>query len=116
MAKKKAGASIAEIQAGVNQKFLEIFGRTPLKERLDDILRLAIRTSRFSDLENLKEQTGDILNSVLQLCSECGWSAEELSAESGQNRAPQSAIPVARPKIEGRHLRRRIRSHYHGAH
>lgn len=80
MAKKRAPAPISEIQAGVNEKFLEIFGRTPLKERLDDILRLAIRTSRFSDVENLKEQTADILNSVLQLCSECSWSAEELSA------------------------------------
>jgi len=80
MPKKKADPGVREIQAAVNAKFVEIFGRTPLKERLDDILRLAIRTSRFSDLESLKEQTADVLNSVLQLCSECGWNVDELSA------------------------------------
>src|ERR1700710_1637333 len=80
MSKKKTDPGIRELQAAVNEKFLAIFGRTPLKERLDDILRLAIRTSRFSDVENLKEQSSDLLNSVLQLCSECGWNADELSA------------------------------------
>ncbi len=80
MPKKKPGPGIREIQAAVNEEFVSVFGRTPLKERLEDVLRQAIRASRFSDLENLKEDAGDVLNSVLQLCNECGWNADELSA------------------------------------
>lgn len=82
MARRKSDPGIREIQAAVNETYTTIFGRTPLKERLDDVLRMAMRTSRFSDLENLKDETADLLNSVLQLCNECGWSAEDLS---GQN-------------------------------
>ena len=82
MAKKNIDPGIRDVQADVNQTFVSIFGRTPLKERLDDVLRMAIRTSRFSDLENLKDETGDLLNSVLQLCNECGWHGDELSAQN----------------------------------
>ncbi|MEI6234298.1 MAG: nicotinate-nicotinamide nucleotide adenylyltransferase [Planctomycetota bacterium] len=82
MARKITEPGIRALQAEVNATFSAAFGRTPLKERLDDVLRMAIRTSRFSDLENLKEDTGDLLNSVLQLCNECGWNANELSARN----------------------------------
>ncbi len=82
MAKKKIDPGFRDLQTRVNESFVSIFGRTPLKERLDDVLRMAIRTTRYSDLENLKEDTSDLLNSVLQLCNECGWHADELSAQN----------------------------------
>lgn len=67
-----------EIQKLVDKTFTENFGYTPLKERIDDILREAIELSRFSDINNLKEETGDLLSSVFQLCNESGWDAQEL--------------------------------------
>jgi len=66
------------LQNLVNKIFIDNFGYTPLKERIDDILREAIELSRFTDINNLKEETGDLLSSVLQLCNESGWDAEEL--------------------------------------
>lgn len=59
-------------------KSFEVFGRTPLGERTQDILKEAIDLSRFTDVNNLKEETGDLLCSTIQLCNECGWSIEEL--------------------------------------
>jgi nicotinate-nucleotide adenylyltransferase len=62
----------------INEVFVNNFGRTPLKERIDDILRETIELSRYIDVPNLKEETGDLLCSVLQLCNENEWSPKEL--------------------------------------
>lgn len=55
------------------RKSFEVFGRTPLKERLADILEQAIDLSRNKDLRDMKEATGDLLATVIQLCNENGW-------------------------------------------
>lgn len=62
----------------INDVFLKSFGRTPLKQRLEDILTEAIELSRFTDLENLKEECGDLLCSLIQLTNECNWDIGEL--------------------------------------
>jgi nicotinate-nucleotide adenylyltransferase len=69
-------------QDRVSKIFLENFGRTPLKERLEDILGEAIELSRFTDMDNLREETGDLLSSTLQLCNEAGWNAQDLIEEN----------------------------------
>lgn len=66
------------IQKKVNEVFVDSFGRTPIGERLQDILGESIELSRFTDLANLKEEVGDLLSSTLQLCTECGWDANDL--------------------------------------
>lgn len=70
-----------KIQTEVNKVFTDTFGRTPLTQRVQDILGEAIEISRFTDVQNLREETGDILSSTLQLCNECDWDAEELVRE-----------------------------------
>jgi len=67
-----------ELQKNVNEVFTKTFGRTPLKQRLDDILGETMELYRYTDLRNLKEETGDLLASTFQLASECGWTVEEL--------------------------------------
>jgi len=79
------------IQKKVNACFTANFGRTPLKQRMDDIFGEAIEQNRFSDMKNLKEETGDLLSSVLQLCNENEWNHKEL-------------ILATLKKIEGRAL------------
>ena len=74
----KRKGNMESIQKTVNESFLEYFGRTPLKERLDDILKEAIGLHRFTDMDHLKEETGDLLASAMQLCNESGWESEEL--------------------------------------
>jgi len=67
-----------DLQKLVEKTFKDKFGYTPLKERIDDIMRESLELSRFIDINNLKEETGDLLSSVLQLCNESGWDAKEL--------------------------------------
>ena len=66
------------MQKKVDNKFREHFGYTPLKERLKDIQNEFFELMKWQDVQNLKEETGDLLSSLLKLCSESGWDAEEL--------------------------------------
>lgn len=66
------------IQNEVKDVFLDAFGRTPLKQRLDDILGEAIELSRITDTQKLKEEAGDLLASTVMLCEENGWNFEDL--------------------------------------
>lgn len=67
-----------EIQNKVNIVFKENFGYNPLSERLSDIQNEFFELIKWQDIKNLKEETGDLLASLLQLCNESGWNAEEL--------------------------------------
>lgn len=82
---------IGVLQNIVDKTFTEAFGTTPLTQRLQDILGEAIELSRYTDLKNLREETGDLLASTLQLINECGWDVGELIQEN-------------RKKIVGRQL------------
>jgi nicotinate-nucleotide adenylyltransferase len=67
-----------KLQTEVNDKFLEAFGRTPLKQRLDDILGEAIELSRCVDFMKVKEELSDLLASAIQLANEAEWDYEDL--------------------------------------
>jgi nicotinate-nucleotide adenylyltransferase len=69
---------LKDIQKQVDDKFREHFGYTPLGERLKDIQSEFFELMKWQDVKNLKEETGDLLSSLLKLCSESGWNAEEL--------------------------------------
>ena len=69
------------IQNKVSVVFKEMFGRTPLKLRLDDILGEAIELHRSIDYKNRREEAGDLMASLLQLMNEENWDAEEVLNE-----------------------------------
>jgi len=69
---------IKDIQKLVDDKFKENFGYTPLNERIRDIQNEFFELMRWKDIKNLKEETGDLLSSLLELCSENDWDAEKL--------------------------------------
>jgi nicotinate-nucleotide adenylyltransferase len=62
----------------IKKVFEESFGRTPLNQRLDDIFGEAVELKRFTDLQNLKEEVGDLICSAVQLCNECDWDVDEV--------------------------------------
>lgn len=66
----------------VNVVFESNFGRTPLKERLDDILNQTLALVRYRDIPHLREEAGDLLASAIQLANECGWKPEDLIADT----------------------------------
>ncbi len=65
-------------QEKINKVFVDNFGRTPLQERLNDIMGITLKLIRFTDIPNLQDKTGDLLSSILQLCNENQWDSEEL--------------------------------------
>lgn len=74
--------TIKQLAEEVNSTFLMAFGRTPLRQRLEDIDGEAKELNRFTDLKNLREETGDLLATTIQLCNECEWDIEELLREN----------------------------------
>jgi nicotinate-nucleotide adenylyltransferase len=67
-----------ELQEIVNKTFIDKFGYTPLTGRLSDITNEYLELMRYTDIKNLKEETGDLLSSIIQLCNESGWDFGEL--------------------------------------
>jgi len=67
-----------DLQKQVDSTFREYFGYTPQTERLKDIQREFFELNRCQDVNNLKEEAGDLIASLMQLCSESDWSAEDL--------------------------------------
>lgn len=73
---------IPEAQRKAGSYFREIFGRTPLRQRLDDIRKEADELANWSHLDDLKTEFGDILASVLAGIDECGLRADLLLEEN----------------------------------
>lgn len=74
--------TIEDLQRSVEETFLDAFGRTPLTERLKDILGEAIELQRYTDLKHLREEAGDLLSSLLMLFNEADWDVGETILET----------------------------------
>jgi hypothetical protein len=62
-----------EAYRDIEKTFIETFGRTPLGERLDDVLKQALAVHRYTDIANLKEKVGYALTSLLMLTKEANF-------------------------------------------
>lgn len=67
-----------DIQNSINEVFKRNFGYTTLTERLADIARETDEIKKYTSVLNLREETGDALCSLIQLCNESGWDAESV--------------------------------------
>jgi nicotinate (nicotinamide) nucleotide adenylyltransferase len=83
---------LAQIRQDVADGFEAAFGRTPLAERVLDIIAQAGGVGRYVDMEHLRDETGDLLASVLQLCNECGWDPADLIASTMEKITARQAI------------------------
>jgi nicotinate-nucleotide adenylyltransferase len=63
-------SDLDKLMREVDDTFRDAFGTTPLKQRLADIKRETFELTRFQDFKGLKQETGDLLASVLKLCCE----------------------------------------------
>jgi hypothetical protein len=70
--------TLNEIYPEIQRVFTEVFGRTPLRQRIEDIQGEASELDRFLDISHLKEETGQLLASTLMLCHEAGWNPAHL--------------------------------------
>lgn len=62
----------------INKCFIEHFGYTPLNSRIDDIESEYFELKNWTDVKNLKDETGHLLTSILQLCNENDFDPYEL--------------------------------------
>lgn len=76
MRKKKI--TTEELQKRVDEVFTDNFGYTPFKERMKDIEREFLELIKWTDINNLKEETGDALATIIKLCAESKWDFSEL--------------------------------------
>lgn len=67
-----------DLQKQVDNTFSELFGYTPLSERMKDIQKEFFELMKWQDIKNLKEETGDLLSSLIKLCAENEWDFNEL--------------------------------------
>lgn len=67
-----------KLQELINNTYKENFGYTCLTERLNDIKNQFFKLIRWTDVNSLKEETGDLLSSLIQLCNENDWDIDEL--------------------------------------
>lgn len=70
-------SSTRELQEKVGEVFKATFGRTSLRERLEDILKESMELHRWTDIQNLQEEAGDLACSLFALFEETGLSMEE---------------------------------------
>ena len=71
-----------ELQRDVDKVFKDNFGYTPFGERMKDIQNEFFELQRWQDINNIKEETGDLIASLIQLCNESEWCFDELVQNS----------------------------------
>lgn len=62
-----------ELQKKIQETFEKNFGYTPLNSRLKDIQNEFFELMKWQDVKNLKEESGDLLTTLIQLHNESGW-------------------------------------------
>lgn len=73
---------IQKAQEKIFNSYCDIFGRTPLKERLQDIRKQAEELERASDIDKMREKAGNLLCSLFQFCNEAHMDPQELIKEN----------------------------------
>lgn len=73
---------LKDIQKKINKTYTDTFGRTPLKQRLNDIQRESLELCRYLDLKSMREEAGDLFTTLVQLFNENGWAIEDLVNEN----------------------------------
>lgn len=67
-----------DLQIKIDQVFKEHFGITTFKERINDIQNEFFELMRWKDVNDIKNESGDLLCSLIELATESGWNAEEM--------------------------------------
>lgn len=74
----KKSITIKELEIKINKVFKENFGDTPFSERLKDITNEFFELMRYRTLENLEEELGDLICSLIMLAIESKWDVEKI--------------------------------------
>lgn len=90
----------SKLQKNVAITFREHFGITPLKRRVDDILRETLEVHRFTDNNHLREELGDLLASAIMCAEEQGWDYKDL--------VKATLLKIAKRSIQYKSLGRKI--------
>lgn len=67
-----------ELQKRIKDVYDDIFPNTPQSERIEDITKQFFKLVRNTGVKDLKESTGNLISSLIQLANESDWSIKEL--------------------------------------
>lgn len=98
-------SDLANLRDRIAEQFHAAFGRTPLPQRIEDIIAQANSLSRASDLDSVRDEAGDLICAVLQLCNEHGWEPADLIGTTLDKIAARNRKPAA-AKADGGASRR----------
>jgi NAD kinase len=72
-------SDLYDLRTRIAEQFQASFGRTALPQRVEDIVAQAAALNRADgDLDQLREEAGDLLSTLLQLCNENSWDIGDL--------------------------------------
>jgi NAD+ kinase len=83
---------LEKLQNAIANAFDSAFGKTSLEDRVADLLAQAASVGRYRDPLHLRQEAGDILCSLLQMCTECGWIPSELVSATLKKIESRTAI------------------------
>ena len=67
-----------DIQKKIDETYSRVFSNTPQSERFSDIQNQFFKLMRNTGVKGMKESTGDLLASLIQLCNESDWDLTDL--------------------------------------
>jgi NAD kinase len=98
-------SDLADLRARIAEQFHAAFGRTPLPQRIEDIVAQANSLSRADDLDQVRDEAGDLISAVLQLCNEHSWEPADLVRTTLDKIAARSRQPAAATSEGGKSRR-----------
>lgn len=97
---------LSELRARIAEQFHASYGRTPLPQRIEDIVAQANSLSSSTDLDQVRNEAGDLICAVLQLCNENGWEPADLVRTTLDKIAARSRVPAPAAAAKPSHDRR----------
>jgi NAD+ kinase len=88
-------SDLADLRGRIAEQFHAAFGRTPLPQRIEDIIAQANSLSSAADLDTVRNEAGDLICAVLQLCNEHGWEPADLVRTTLDKIAARNRQPIA---------------------
>ncbi len=70
--------NLSDLLNNINKTYSEAFGNTPTDIRLNDILKEAFELTRARTMTGLKDETSDLLGTLIQWINEAGYDFNEL--------------------------------------
>ena len=106
-------SELSDLQQRIADQFQASFGHSTLAQRLEEIASQAATLARLTDPDQIRDETGDLLAALLQLCTESGWEPAKLMQATLDKLAGRNS-PDASQILDDAVSPTTVWSHHHG--